>query len=587
MTPKAIFAGASGLSSSFVEGWRKPVEDIANQLSRRIPGTVSEAFIWNDRDEALDWIRAVDPSGRAPTMLWGHSNGVHFALKLAEELAPRPVTVVSLDKHFDVPPVISPRLPANVVRLVDLQGRFDRVTVPKDHPALKAGRVAHFHHPDLSHLEILHSDKVRKVLFETARAVAASASPAAPARKEPAMKSAALPADFAACLPVVLKHEGGWADHPSDPGGATMKGITIGTFRDWRGATVTKDELRRITDAEVTAIYRQKYWDRLRCGALPPGLDLAVFDFGVNSGPKRAAQFLQRIVGVAADGIIGPVTLRAVWKHEGADLADALCDRRMTFLQGLKTWPTFGKGWRRRVSDVRQRALALAASPPLAKRAPADAAPPAPRPATPVVDRGAVGRRTGGRRVRHDTRQGEQVLQGEILRGLPALTGGAGAVAAVLSAIHMLVNTMADERAAGNAKGNAMENAKPWWQSAPPPATPILQGEILRGLPAPSGGAGDVAAVLSAIHMLVNTMAAERAAANAKGKAMENVKPWWQSKAVWGGIAAVVFSMAPAFGVSIDLETQGVIVSNIEAIAAALAGLYAVYGRFVAKDRLS
>jgi lysozyme family protein len=166
--------------------------------------------------------------------------------------------------------------------------------------------------------------------------------------------------NFERCLAEVLKHEGGWADHPKDPGGATMKGVTIGTFAQFKGRKVTKDELRAISDADLRAIYRRKYWDVVKADDLPAGLDLVAFDAAVNSGPSRGARWLQDGLGVAADGKVGPMTIRAA-QHANVPLAiGKALDARLAFLRRLKTWPTFGKGWQRRVDDVRRVAIEMA-----------------------------------------------------------------------------------------------------------------------------------------------------------------------------------------------------------------------------------
>jgi len=168
--------------------------------------------------------------------------------------------------------------------------------------------------------------------------------------------------NFEACLREVLKHEGGWADHPKDPGGATMKGVTIGTFAQFKGRKVTKDELRNISDADLRAIYRRKYWDVVRGDDLPRGLDLVAFDGAVNSGPSRGARWLQHGLHVATDGKIGPATLAAAQRANVPQVIDYACNARLDFLRRLKTWPTFGKGWSRRVSDVRETAKRMASS---------------------------------------------------------------------------------------------------------------------------------------------------------------------------------------------------------------------------------
>jgi len=165
---------------------------------------------------------------------------------------------------------------------------------------------------------------------------------------------------FQACLAEILRHEGGYVDHPADPGGPTNMGVTFATLADWRGKTITKQDVRDLTVAEAGAIYRKNYWDKVQGDALPPGVDLAVFDAAVNSGPARAAKWLQQALSVAQDGAIGPLTLAAVAKADPATLVGEICDTRMAFLRSLSTWPTFGRGWTARVTDVRAAALEVA-----------------------------------------------------------------------------------------------------------------------------------------------------------------------------------------------------------------------------------
>lgn len=167
--------------------------------------------------------------------------------------------------------------------------------------------------------------------------------------------------NFAEALKLVLKHEGGWSDHKDDPGGATMKGVTLATYRRYIKTTGTKEDLRKITDLQLRQVYRQHYWDAVKGDELPDGVDYAVMDYGVNSGPGRAIKDLQRVLDVAADGVIGPQTLAAARMLPADQIINALCNRRMKFLQGLKTWKTFGKGWKSRVDGVRAEALKMAA----------------------------------------------------------------------------------------------------------------------------------------------------------------------------------------------------------------------------------
>ena len=159
--------------------------------------------------------------------------------------------------------------------------------------------------------------------------------------------------NFDPCLKQVLKYEGGYVNHPQDPGGATNRGITQAVYNSWRRSRgLPIRSVKLITGEEVKAIYRQNYWDKVRGDELPIGIDLAVFDYAVNSGVSRAAKLLQSLVGVKADGIIGPATLRAVSAHQFG-LTDKLCNERLKFLKSLHHWRTFGKGWERRVSSVR------------------------------------------------------------------------------------------------------------------------------------------------------------------------------------------------------------------------------------------
>lgn len=179
--------------------------------------------------------------------------------------------------------------------------------------------------------------------------------------------------NFERCLAITLAHEGGWADHPKDPGGATMKGITIGVYAQFKGRKVTKDELRNISDVDLRTIYRRNYWDKVKGDDLPAGLDLVAFDGAVNSGPSRGARWLQHGVGALPDGKIGPETVRSATVTNAAQAIGRACDARLSFLRSLKTWATFGKGWSSRVDDIRAKAVVMAQ--------PASAPPVAPSPA--------------------------------------------------------------------------------------------------------------------------------------------------------------------------------------------------------------
>jgi lysozyme family protein len=158
-----------------------------------------------------------------------------------------------------------------------------------------------------------------------------------------------------------MRHEGGYVNHPSDPGGATNHGITLATFRRMVKPHATIDDLKQMDSETAEDIYRRIYWSAVAGDDLPVGVDLVVFDHGVNAGPRRAIELLQRTVGANPDGIIGKVTLFMVDKIQPLKLIDQYSKARLSYCQRLKHWKTFGRGWSRRVNETRELALALAA----------------------------------------------------------------------------------------------------------------------------------------------------------------------------------------------------------------------------------
>lgn len=159
---------------------------------------------------------------------------------------------------------------------------------------------------------------------------------------------------FSIILPWVLTHEGGFVNHPKDPGGATNRGVTQRVYDGYRQRMgQPQRSVKLITDTEVEMIYRLQYWNVVQGDRLPAGLDYAVFDYAAHSGPSKAAKDLQRELGVKVDGVIGQITLAAAQAAEKAgnlaDLITRYCARRMAFVRSLKTWPDFGRGWTRRV----------------------------------------------------------------------------------------------------------------------------------------------------------------------------------------------------------------------------------------------
>lgn len=172
---------------------------------------------------------------------------------------------------------------------------------------------------------------------------------------------------FRRALEHVLESEGGYVDHPDDPGGATNMGITRKTLARWRQVSpwwaLPKSAVRDLEDSEAAQIYRSRYWSASGANRMPRGIALALFDFAVNSGVGRAARGLQKILGVKRDGIVGPLTLAALRAFIDATgepaLVDRLCDDRLGFLRRLTTFAIFGRGWLRRVTATRETALTL------------------------------------------------------------------------------------------------------------------------------------------------------------------------------------------------------------------------------------
>lgn len=154
------------------------------------------------------------------------------------------------------------------------------------------------------------------------------------------------------CLEIILHHEGGYVNHPKDPGGETNLGVTKRVYEEWGG---TKD-MKDLTVEDVAPIYRKNYWDRMKCDDLPNGLDLCLFDFGVNAGTSRSAKFLQKLIGTTVDGGIGPNTIRATYNYideVGVDGAVKNFQKaRQEYYESLGTFETFGRGWTRRVDET-------------------------------------------------------------------------------------------------------------------------------------------------------------------------------------------------------------------------------------------
>ena len=167
--------------------------------------------------------------------------------------------------------------------------------------------------------------------------------------------------DFQRCLQFVLQKEGGFVDHPADRGGATNRGITQGTYDDWRKRRgLLPQSVRLLTDDDVAEIYRLDYWDKVRADELPAPVNLVVFDDAVNSGVNRAARRLQKACKVATDGAIGPRTIAAAKQIADAsgalNLALDIIEQRVDFYHNIvETNPSqsvFLRGWLNRMNDL-------------------------------------------------------------------------------------------------------------------------------------------------------------------------------------------------------------------------------------------
>ena len=129
--------------------------------------------------------------------------------------------------------------------------------------------------------------------------------------------------NFDKAMQHVLKEEGGFVNHPADPGGMTNLGVTARVWEEWVGHPVDEKQMKALVAADVVPLYQRKYWNATRCNDLPAGIDLCVFDTAVNSGPGRAVKLLQGCIGVATDGAIGNNTLSAVAQFKNQEIGRA------------------------------------------------------------------------------------------------------------------------------------------------------------------------------------------------------------------------------------------------------------------------
>jgi lysozyme family protein len=167
-----------------------------------------------------------------------------------------------------------------------------------------------------------------------------------------------MPSNFQECLDLVLKSEGGWVNHPSDPGGETNLGVTKAVWEEYLGHPVKT--MKNLTKDDVAPMYELKYWRPCYCEVLPRGLDFVVFSMGVNAGPGRSVKLLQQSIGCVPDGVIGPRTRELISASNSANLIAKFSETRREYYRSLKTFPIFGKGWLARVNREEQEALQMA-----------------------------------------------------------------------------------------------------------------------------------------------------------------------------------------------------------------------------------
>lgn len=165
------------------------------------------------------------------------------------------------------------------------------------------------------------------------------------------------------CLTELLKIEGGYVNHPEDPGGRTNLGVTQRTWEAWVGRAVTEEEMMSLTKEDVGPLYMANYWTPMKCSIMYSGLDFVLFDMAVNAGPGRTTKIIQEVVGATVDGDFGPETEESIHAYEGIygvkHLIERFQEERLNFYKSLSTFKTFGRGWTRRVEKSTEFALGM------------------------------------------------------------------------------------------------------------------------------------------------------------------------------------------------------------------------------------
>jgi lysozyme family protein len=165
---------------------------------------------------------------------------------------------------------------------------------------------------------------------------------------------------FTQCLSFTLLYEGGWADDPRDNGGCTMRGITLPSYQSWKhNSRLTCGDLRLISSQDVSNFYHEMMWLPSHSQVMPVGVDLMVFDAGVNMGVSRSIKLLQQGLHLTTDGQVGPATIGAVLTAESTDLIAILANVQEVFYRAIPSFVDFGHGWLNRLAARKTKALAM------------------------------------------------------------------------------------------------------------------------------------------------------------------------------------------------------------------------------------
>ena len=167
--------------------------------------------------------------------------------------------------------------------------------------------------------------------------------------------------NFLESVKYVLQSEGGFVNNPKDPGGATNMGVTKASWISFVKKPVHDNDIKNLTSIDVIPFYKKRYWDICLCDNLPSGIDYCIFDYAINSGPIRSVETLRRLIGLEHVGAFDKKNIESYFKQneDNKVLIKKICSQRLSFLQSLKNYETFGKGWLNRVLMVQEKSLGM------------------------------------------------------------------------------------------------------------------------------------------------------------------------------------------------------------------------------------